>query len=778
MSLTEPRSWKTKDTIDAESLNKLEQRSFTTSTVNESDNLINLNTIKFNTIIQKTTSGKVYSSTSSDPENEEPIDANNDFPYKDQKLGCVIINYKVTSTGSLCFQLVFFHNGEAFFRTQTTSGWKNWRTLENIPLFKVTSYLDLNSVSETSTNFLATMGVYPNFPGLGRASGHLVTDIQKNSAGNKIYGLQFFYQNFAPQKVYYRSAYNNITDENSLPNWENWYTLNAHYTSIDPAAALFFKEKLFMCYKKWKSLVSSSEPNGRSSMSSTLSTKENGIPYLDYPSKALVYYNTHTDGNNNVYPPEGALYWGRLRNDLLIKGLPYSGVFCQDGDILLNRNLATFFSAINNPYSILYQGAIEEPTLNKNNRRASKYGVVCSTFGSALAGLPIYFTSTGLFQVAKTLNPPVPKKLSELKIGMLRVATAHTQVITDIFYDDEGNGFLELSESIKPFTKTTIKPFEEVQADWRLGLNTLAPSSDVEDEDSPSAIDPQAEQVESSATYTPEPYLCLDPIEVIKYKENQLSEEEAKTYLNKDLVDLDDYATDVITEYGNNTWFLLHNDDNSGRQPINLYIPSAKDNMTLYYGKKINGTISWQSTVLLASNNDVDNAKEGKYNIAEKLNECGIWYVTTNTGNATYAIINIIDFGEAFYNNDNHTVTVRNFQNLVPVGWKKFKCTNSNADKGDGTYKYGLFDAQNYKIEYQHEDGFLSSSDIENSSITFESGELTAISTATKQKDKTFIRVYFEVRENENSTRYGSSFIEVYANNDINNTAKRTRVYL
>ena len=62
-------------------------------------------------------------------------------------------------------------------------------------------------------------------------------------------------------------------------------------------------------------------------------------------------------------------------------GLPYGSNYHLGNDILLNRNLSTFYSAVENPDSILYKSHG-----GRQKTIAPAYGQVCSSFTGAFCG--------------------------------------------------------------------------------------------------------------------------------------------------------------------------------------------------------------------------------------------------------------------------------------------------------------------------------------------------------------------------------------------------------
>ena len=121
---------------------------------------------------------------------------------------------------------------------------------------------------------------------------------------------------------------------------------------------------------------------------------------------------------------------------------------------------------------------------------------------------------------------------------------------------------------------------------------------------------------------------------------------------------IEPYATDVISEYGNNTWYYKG-------ETIKLYVPSEGN---VYYRPK--GAENWTT---ISNSSDLVTVPSAVSNTA------GNYEFTTNTENAVYANINVVDTGAVSYADG--VISASGYSdNLTPVWYQLYAITNEDAD--------------------------------------------------------------------------------------------------
>lgn len=309
-----------------------------------------------------------------------------------------------------------------------------------------------------------------------------------------------------------------------------------------------------------------------------------GMPYLD--GRTSGKWPTHAKGT-------------------VIYALPYSSVFMWDGDILYNRSLATYYSATLNPYSVLYKRQTSPPHSEPDSKRASYYGVVCSTFAGYLYDPIIYRSCKELRRVSDKIDY---RGLLDIEPGMLLISNKHVIAISDLSFDD-----VPEMTTIEARPPEICKQIIRGEAEIRAYI--------------------QAQFEDNYALYRGN----TDP---------------------HDLLRLDDYATDVIFEYGNNTWYKRG-------ETIKAYIPSGAKR--LYY--RLQGAEKWGH--LDITSKLVNLTSVIKYNRTYEF--------TTNRSNKVYALVTQVQPSAAVLRGD--TVTLKTHSsNCRPLYWRVFKRTGEKSE--------------------------------------------------------------------------------------------------
>lgn len=231
-------------------------------------------------------------------------------------------------------------------------------------------------------------------------------------------------------------------------------------------------------------------------------------------------------------------------------GLPYGSNYHLGNDILLNRNLSTFYSAVENPGSILYN-----KTGGRQKTVAPAYGEVCSSFTGAFCGQKSYKTTYELNALDKNENFTQVKFIDyhspeQLRIGQVLLNDPdplpsgadpfnHVKVITGIFVDDTlAVKRIEVSEAVGTRVTTkklTVEQFESV-------LNGTYKNSNGQIEDT--------------------------KYNLVEYFDFEIP-----------ILPKIQYATDCIPEYGDKTYYQID-------EPIWLYLETAKVGSNLYISRK------------------------------------------------------------------------------------------------------------------------------------------------------------------------------------------------
>ena len=148
-----------------------------------------------------------------------------------------------------------------------------------------------------------------------------------------------------------------------------------------------------------------------------------------------------------------------------IGGVLYSSVWRDGLDVFRNLTLETFYSALANPYSVLYT----KDYTDKGYRNAHAwYGGVCSTYVSAAMGFPLYKT-TG--QLETYLTPKEMQSVRDIELGDILLnpgdedSGGHIAFISNTYVDGDGalNGVC-VSEETTPVFRTTVVDINDLDA--------------------------------------------------------------------------------------------------------------------------------------------------------------------------------------------------------------------------------------------------------------------------------------------------------------------------
>ncbi len=323
--------------------------------------------------------------------------------------------------------------------------------------------------------------------------------------------------------------------------------------------------------------------------------------------------NRDLDGNFITYPVNQS-----------IEGIPYSSVYKTGGDVFINRNLSTFYSAVLNPNSVLYTMPLNTDVNTEIDGLGSGsctwYGCVCSTFVAALLGQEHYTTrqlnknyeDLGFERIV--ISDEDDYKLIKPFMILLEYDSAedigHVSLILDVVYKDS-KMYLKVLEAWPPVTR-----YADSQKEKNLW----------------SYIYPKA--------------IGDDP--VFRILSKPLNTEKII-----DRFSVLPYATDLITQFGNNTWFHLNKSDTSispkGSTTIKLYNPTGAT--TIYYKKDSDS--NWKDFVISSENVD----EIGNINVSGIITSSGKWQFTTNTNNTEYCNIFVFDCNYPDINIAEKTIT-------------------------------------------------------------------------------------------------------------------------
>ena len=580
---------------------------------------------------------------------------NADWPYSSGGGVLLVFTSRTNNTPS-SFQSIIqlaVNTSSVMFRFGTTSGWSDWLLINNLVATSLTD-ADLNDVT-TNGFYSIVSGASSGITNLPRSGLYGILIV--NSYGGRI--VQTFYSQ-TKSGVFIRYKLGTGTDS-TFCDWETsgffgdylegtsidlddltsngWFYLSkdaniSHYPisegkysgylfvmnrsgfTASPlgfqvfypsgVAAVYHRVRLSAGWSEWQRVAANTATSGAQlypresaiinnafgKMTKEYTTVAAGMPYIDNPARTSGEWPTYDSGEAH-------------------SGLPYSSVYANEGDILYNRTLSTFYSAVQNPKSVIYTQLGGVPHVRNDGTRACYYGVVCSTFGEYLFGDSLYRTSRDM----KATFDEVPlENATDLEAGLLAISDAHTKLISSVYYDDLNEMHVEVLESVDDGLKKTSYNTEQAVIDEFL-----------ENSDSPYRL-----------------YRYPGKLRNVRS---------------------DAYATDVIFEYGNNTWYRI----NKGMRyeyvstDLNVYVPGGQT--TLYY-KKASESSYRSATVSLNQDNVA--------NIKSLLNETGTWMVSTNSNPTVPAVVTLVDVGTATISGD--TITLSGYSNnLTPVCWRVYK---------------------------------------------------------------------------------------------------------
>ncbi len=145
------------------------------------------------------------------------------------------------------------------------------------------------------------------------------------------------------------------------------------------------------------------------------------------------------------------------------QGLLYSSVRRHETYIGYNISLETFFSALTNPNSVVYQKPITGTGQNVHNY----YGIVCSCYASYCLNLH-YRTNCARWPSIPGIHKVDTSALENIQLAdVVLNVKKHIAVVTDIERDADGKVyFIHVSESTLPFIRTTRFTPEEFRNYW------------------------------------------------------------------------------------------------------------------------------------------------------------------------------------------------------------------------------------------------------------------------------------------------------------------------
>lgn len=297
-------------------------------------------------------------------------------------------------------------------------------------------------------------------------------------------------------------------------------------------------------------------------------------------------------------------------------GTPYSSVHFLSRDVYYNFNLETMFSLFNNPDSALYKWVN-----NTDVDSAAMYtGGVCSSFVCWATKQPIWYTTKDISIMLDYKEVACPE---DVEIGDILIchtslgdsASDHAAIVTNIIVGDNGVSGIEFAEQWHPtFRKVLLN---------RTNFMKLL-----------------------DGTYR----------EGNVYHVGRFPNQQLRTMPNYDV------NTDIITEYGDNTYFKVGD-------PV--YIKSAQTTIN----------VLTPSDGLLSINLLDCPVKSGKvkmYDISKHLNMVGRWTLFGENGEKSH----ITTYVPGVFAVNGNKFTLNGYQGCTPVGY----CTVVVRDDGVGNY--------------------------------------------------------------------------------------------
>lgn len=258
-----------------------------------------------------------------------------------------------------------------------------------------------------------------------------------------------------------------------------------------------------------------------------------------------------------------------------LNGSPYSQVWTRGLDSHWNIIPETLFSALANPASVMYTRYWE---YNQKRQRAY-YGGICSSFLTRMLNLPFPYV---IDELENILQRKEMASLHGIEVGDILIQPGHVAFVSKVNTDKDGKPVsVDITDQWTDGVRTYTKTFSELEQylkdeEFVVYKNTFA-----------------------------SPYYCGDP----------------------------EYATDVLFEYGNNTYRTT-----SETNEMWFYIPGGEG---VYY-KKDNGEYSFLvlSGVESKTVNDVT-----VYNLSSCFSGVGKYSFTTDETATKTCDITIIDTG-------------------------------------------------------------------------------------------------------------------------------------
>ncbi len=260
-----------------------------------------------------------------------------------------------------------------------------------------------------------------------------------------------------------------------------------------------------------------------------------------------------------------------------LNGSPYSQVWTRGLDSHWNIIPETLFSALANPASVMYTRYWE---YNQKRQRAY-YGGICSSFLTRMLNLPFPYV---IDELENILQRKEMASLHGIEVGDILIQPGHVAFVSKVNTDNDGKPVsIDITDQWTTGVRTYTKTFLELEQylkdeEFVVYKNTFA-----------------------------SPYYCGDP----------------------------EYATDVLFEYGNNTYRTASETDEMW-----FYIPSGEG---VYY-KKDDGEYSF--LVLSGMESKTVNAVT-VYNLSSCFSGVGKYSFTTDETATKVCDITIIDTGTA-----------------------------------------------------------------------------------------------------------------------------------
>ena len=303
-----------------------------------------------------------------------------------------------------------------------------------------------------------------------------------------------------------------------------------------------------------------------------------------------------------------------------VVGMQYSSRYRRSEDIYYNRNVSTFYSAVKNPASKIYTelGGTGQVVTSSV---ACYYGGVCSSFASKMCGSPVYYTTHEMNNDPSIFEFYV-YDIDDVKVGDCIINSGHIIMVYDLERDADGNVShvitVEQEVPVANIKRHIVSKFESYLEQF-------------------------------GGTYKIGRFVGLTP----------------------KLLPRVEYATDVIPDYGDRTYYYLGDE-------IWLYIPKGN---TLYYSS--DGE-TFNSVSLSSLTSDVVNGVV-VYEVSSLISGIGTYYFTTSTSHATTKCqVAIIDTGTISLDTTNHIVTLSGYSgNITPLYFETINLREGTADPYD-----------------------------------------------------------------------------------------------